>query len=44
MSRQTLFLVGGIVLLTLTHPRLTTTTLAVVPIVVGFAFLFGRRL
>ncbi|HEY9229989.1 MAG TPA: ABC transporter transmembrane domain-containing protein, partial [Gemmatimonadaceae bacterium] len=43
-SRQTLFLVGGIVLLTLTHPRLTTTTLAVVPVVVGAAFLFGRRL
>ena len=44
LSRQTLFLVGGIVLLTLTHPRLTTTTLAVVPIVVGAAVLFGRRL
>jgi subfamily B ATP-binding cassette protein MsbA len=44
MSRQVLFLVGGIVLLTLTHPRLTTTTLAVVPVVVGAAFLFGRRL
>jgi ATP-binding cassette, subfamily B, bacterial MsbA len=44
MSRQILFLVGGIVLLTLTHPRLTTTTLAVVPIVVTVAFVFGRRL
>ena len=44
LSRQTLFLIGGIVLLTLTHPRLTTTTLAVVPIVVGAAFFFGRRL
>ncbi len=44
MSRQLLFLIGGLVLLTLTHPRLTTTTLAVVPIVVGAAFLFGRRL
>jgi subfamily B ATP-binding cassette protein MsbA len=44
LSRQTLFLVGGIVLLTLTHPRLTTTTLAVVPVVVGSAFFFGRRL
>jgi subfamily B ATP-binding cassette protein MsbA len=44
LSRQSLFLVGGIVLLTLTHPRLTTTTLAVVPIVVGSAFFFGRRL
>jgi subfamily B ATP-binding cassette protein MsbA len=44
MSRQSLFLVGGIVLLTLTHPRLTGTTLAVVPVVVGTAFFFGRRL
>jgi subfamily B ATP-binding cassette protein MsbA len=44
MSRQSLFLVGGIILLTLTHPRLTTTTLAVVPVVVGSALFFGRRL
>ena len=44
LSRQSLFLVGGVVLLTLTHPRLTATTLAVVPLVVGAAFLFGRRL
>ena len=43
-SRQTLFLVGGIILLTLTHPRLTTTTLAVVPVVVGAAVVFGRQL
>ncbi|HEX5521525.1 MAG TPA: ABC transporter transmembrane domain-containing protein [Longimicrobiaceae bacterium] len=42
--RQILFLIGAIVLLTLTHPRLTVTTLAVVPIVVGAAFFFGRRL
>ena len=44
LSRQSLFLIGGIVLLTLTHPRLTTTTLAVVPVVVGAALFFGRRL
>ena len=44
LSRQTLFLIGGIALLTLTHPRLTTTTLAVVPVVVSTAFFFGRRL
>ena len=44
LSRQSLFLIGGIVLLTLTHPRLTTTTLAVVPVVVTTAFYFGRRL
>ncbi len=43
-ARQTLFLIGGVVLLTLTHPRLTATTLAVVPIVVGAAFVFGRAL
>jgi subfamily B ATP-binding cassette protein MsbA len=44
LSRQSLFFVGGVVLLTLTHPRLTTTTLAVVPMVVGAAIIFGRRL
>ena len=43
-ARQTLFLIGGIVLLTLTHPTLTATTLAVVPLVVGAAFVFGRAL
>ena len=44
LSRQVLFLVGGIVLLTFTHPALTTTTLSMVPIVVGLGFFFGRRL
>ncbi|MGH9360315.1 MAG: ABC transporter ATP-binding protein, partial [Thermoanaerobaculia bacterium] len=44
LSRQTLMLVGGVILLTLTHPRLTATTLAVVPVVVGTAWFFGRRL
>lgn len=43
-ARQTLFLIGGIVLLTMTDPLLTATTLAVVPLVVGAAFLFGRAL
>jgi ATP-binding cassette, subfamily B, bacterial MsbA len=43
-SRQILLLVGGIVLLTLTHPRLTLTTLIVTPIVVAIALGFGRRL
>jgi subfamily B ATP-binding cassette protein MsbA len=42
--RQSLFLVGGVVLLTMTHPTLAATTLAVVPIVVGAAYLFGRML
>ena len=44
LSRQVLFLVGGVALLTLTHRRLTLTTLAAVPIVVGAAFFFGRLL
>ena len=44
IARQTLFLIGGVVLLTATHPRLATTTLAVTPVVVGAAILFGRRL
>jgi ATP-binding cassette, subfamily B, bacterial MsbA len=43
-ARQTLFLIGGIVLLTLTHPRLAATTLAVVPVVIGAAFFFGKQL
>lgn len=43
-ARQALFLIGGIVLLTLTHPALTTTTLAVVPVVVGASVVFGRML
>jgi subfamily B ATP-binding cassette protein MsbA len=43
-ARQSLFLIGGIVLLTMTHPRLALTTLAVVPIVIGAALFFGRQL
>ena len=43
-ARQTLFLIGGIVLLTLTDVNLTATTLAVVPLVVGAAIVFGRAL
>jgi subfamily B ATP-binding cassette protein MsbA len=43
-ARQSLFLVGGIVLLTATHPRLALTTLAVVPVVIGAALFFGRQL
>jgi len=44
MSRQVIFLVGGVVLLALTHPTLMTTTLAVIPVVIGAAFFFGRML
>ncbi len=43
-ARQSLFLVGGIVLLTMTHPRLAATTLGVVPIVIGAALYFGKQL
>jgi subfamily B ATP-binding cassette protein MsbA len=43
-SRQILALVGGIVLLTLMQPRLTLTALGVVPLVIGSALFFGRRL
>ena len=43
-SRQVLALVGGVVLLTLLQPRLTLTALAVAPVVVGTALVFGRRL
>ncbi|HWE44267.1 MAG TPA: ABC transporter transmembrane domain-containing protein [Gemmatimonadaceae bacterium] len=44
LARQVLYLIGGIILLTQTHPQLTLTTLAVVPIVIGAAFIFGRML
>lgn len=43
-SRQVLLLIGGVTLLTITHPRLTLTTLVVTPVVVGVALGFGRRL
>jgi subfamily B ATP-binding cassette protein MsbA len=43
-ARQVLYLIGGLTLLTLTHPQLTRTTLLVVPFVVGSAVFFGRRL
>jgi ATP-binding cassette, subfamily B, bacterial MsbA len=43
-SRQMLALVGGLILLTLMQPRLTLTAIGVVPLVVGSALFFGRRL
>lgn len=43
-ARQLLSLAGGVVLLTLMQPRLTLTALAVTPVVIGSAVLFGRRL
>jgi subfamily B ATP-binding cassette protein MsbA len=43
-ARQLILLIGGVALLTLTHPRLTATVLAVSPLVVATAYIFGRRL
>jgi subfamily B ATP-binding cassette protein MsbA len=43
-SRQVLALVGGIILLTVMQPQLTLTALGVVPLAVGSALFFGRRL
>jgi subfamily B ATP-binding cassette protein MsbA len=43
-TRQSIFLIGALVLLTIKQPALTGTTLAVVPLVVGTAFLFGKML
>jgi ATP-binding cassette, subfamily B, bacterial MsbA len=44
LLRQMLMLVGALVMLTVTHVYLTLVTLVVVPIVVGTAFFFGKRL
>jgi subfamily B ATP-binding cassette protein MsbA len=43
-ARQSLYLVGGIALLMFTHPRLTFTTLCIIPVIVGTAWVFGRAL
>mgnify|MGYP002654257788 FL=1 len=44
LSRQVLFLLGGALMMFVTNFRLTLTTLAVVPVVVGAAIFFGRSL
>jgi ATP-binding cassette, subfamily B, bacterial MsbA len=44
LSRQLLFLLGGAIMMFVTNFRLTLTTLAVVPLVVGAAIFFGRTL
>jgi ATP-binding cassette, subfamily B, bacterial MsbA len=44
LARQTLFLVGGVVIMTRTHTTLTLTTLAVAPVIVAAAMIFGRAL
>jgi len=44
LSRQSIFLVGGAIMMLVTNFRLTLTTLAVVPVVVGAAIFFGKSL
>jgi subfamily B ATP-binding cassette protein MsbA len=43
-ARQLMALTGGVIILTWMQPRLMLTALAVVPVVIGSAMLFGRRL
>lgn len=43
-SRQLLALTGGVIILTLMQPVLMLTALGVMPVVVGSAMLFGKRL
>ena len=44
LARQVLSLVGSLILLSISQPRLTFTALAVAPVVIGTAVFFGRRL
>jgi len=44
LLRQLLYLAGGIALLAWLQTQLTITTLAVVPVIIGAAFVFGRLL
>ncbi|WP_199188428.1 ABC transporter ATP-binding protein [Deinococcus arcticus] len=41
---QTVSLVGAVILLVTTSPRLSLLTLAVIPLVIGTAFMIGRRI
>ena len=43
LARQGLFLVGALVLVTVTHPRLTLVTLIAIPPTVATAWILGRR-
>lgn len=43
LLRQAIFLVGALVLVTITHPRLTLVTLVAVPFAVLVGWFFGRR-
>ena len=44
LTRQSVSLVGSLVMLTISQPRLTLTALGVAPVVIGTAVFFGRRL
>ena len=44
LTRQMVSLVGSLILLTISQPRLTVTALAVAPLVIVTAVYFGRRL
>jgi len=44
LCRQLLMLAGSLVMLTVTHVYLTLVTLVAVPLVVGSAFFFGKKL
>ncbi len=43
LARQGLFLLGALVLVTVTHPRLTLVTLVAIPIAAAVGWLLGRR-
>jgi ATP-binding cassette, subfamily B, bacterial MsbA len=43
LARQGLFLVGALILVTVTHPRLTLVTLIAIPPTVATAWILGRR-
>ena len=43
LVRQGVFLVGALVLVTITHPRLTLVTLIAVPFAAGVGWLLGKR-
>jgi subfamily B ATP-binding cassette protein MsbA len=43
LARQGIFLVGALLLVTLTHPRLTLVTLGTIPVAAVVGWWFGRR-
>ncbi|NNK64459.1 MAG: ATP-binding cassette domain-containing protein [Gemmatimonadetes bacterium] len=43
LVRQALFLVGALILVTATNPRLTFVTLTAIPVAIAVAWFFGRR-